>query len=438
MEYLIFSLSETFHALIGILSQRNPIKHKVSSLIYALLIFGLYHLTAIYGYPTYIANLLIFVLLITGYMVEPGNQSDDKMQGATVFATLPFINIKVDSFIQPFIFSFINLDSLETEFYLSHLSSLIIIFLLTRAELAVLKRWRLHFHRFTFLIIPITLSLYFYLFIDELTFSFTELNEVSSTAASVLITPFLALPILCIMSVLFLNNALNKSQEVAREKEQFKVSQAFSSMMADQYQEMRKFRHDYKNILLTLEGYIRDQEWQGLADYFHQHIQPTQVTTDQLGLELSRLSKIQSPDVRNLLFTKLAFAGTNGIDLSIEVPDDIHLNVVRNPIYLVRIIGILLDNAIEALSNQEGGKLTLAVFEDLGDVHLIIENDCQEDPGDLNKLLEAGYSTKGSGRGLGLSNALELARESQFQLTTQFANERFTQHLLIRKELLVP
>ena len=428
MEYLIFSLSETFHALIGILSQRNPIKHKFSFLIYALLIFGLYHLTAIYGYPTYIANLLIFVLLITGYMVEPGNQSDNKMEGATVFATLPFINIKVDSFIQPFILSFINLDSLETEFYLSHLSSLIIIFLLTRAELAVLKRWRLHFHRFTFLIIPITLSLYFYLFIDELTFSFTELNEVSSTAASVLITPFLALPILCIMSVLFLNNALNKSQEVAREKEQFKVSQAFSSMMADQYQEMRKFRHDYKNILLTLEGYIRDQEWQGLADYFHQHIQPTQVMTDQLGLELSRLSKIQSPDVRNLLFTKLAFAGTNGMDLNVE----------RNPIYLVRIIGILLDNAIEALSNQEGGKLTLAVFEDLGDVHLIIENDCQEDPGDLNKLLEAGYSTKGSGRGLGLSNALELARESQFQLTTQFANERFTQHLLIRKELLVP
>ena len=80
----------------------------------------------------------------------------------------------------------------------------------------------------------------------------------------------------------------------------------------------------------------------------------------------------------------------------------------------------------------------MAVFEDLGEVHLIIENDCQEDPGDLNKLLEAGYSTKGSGRGLGLSNALELARESQFQLTTQFANERFTQHLLIRKELLVP
>ena len=133
-----------------------------------------------------------------------------------------------------------------------------------------------------------------------------------------------------------------------------------------------------------------------------------------------------------------AFAGTNGIDLSIEVPDDLHLNVERNPIYLVRIIGILLDNAIEALSNQEGGKLTLAVFEDLGDVHLIIENECQEDPGDLNKLLEAGYSTKGSGRGLGLSNALELARESQFQLTTQFANQRFTQHLLIRKELLVP
>ena len=134
----------------------------------------------------------------------------------------------------------------------------------------------------------------------------------------------------------------------------------------------------------------------------------------------------------------MAFAGTNGIDLSIEVPDDIHLNVARNPIYLVRIIGILLDNAIEALSNQEGGKLALAVFEDQGQVHLIIENDCQEDPGDLNKLLEAGYSSKGSGRGLGLPNAMELARQSHFQLLTQFANGRFSQDLIIGKELLAP
>ena len=432
------NFSETYHLIISIFFQRKPLKLRLSLLIYAVIIYFISQLSQDRGLPTYILHTLVFLLLLLGHMIELGKLQEHRLSSVIIYATLPLINLQLEGYIEDFLLSVLPIDPIEMDFFISYLLPFIILVILTRCEVKLLDYLKAHLKIFDAASITFFLSFFFFYIISDITTSMAMLFEINELQAEIVSLPFLILPLMYILSVLFLNNALNKSQEVAREKEQFKVSQAFSSMMADQYQEMRKFRHDYKNILLTLEGYIRDQEWQGLADYFHQHIQPTQVMTDQLGLELSRLSKIQSPDVRNLLFTKLAFAGTNGIDLSIEVPDDIHLNVERNPIYLVRIIGILLDNAIEALSNQEGGKLTLAVFEDDGDVHLIIENDCQEDPGDLNKLLEAGYSTKGSGRGLGLSNALELARESQFQLTTQFANERFTQHLLIRKELLVP
>ena len=397
---LLINLSESYHTLIGIFAQRNPLKNWPMSFFYSMAVILISYSFSIFGFPTYVSQLVIFVVLLTGALIEPSDDKTNAMVKATIFATLPYINLKLDGFIQDFFLSNIQIESIETELIVSHIISLILIILLTRLEMSFYKYCQNQFDRLSFWIIPIQLSLYFFFIYSDLALTITEMYDASPAQTLLHFSPFVVLPILSILSIVFFNHAMNQSQEVAREKEQFKVSQAFSSMMADQYQEMRKFRHDYKNILLTLEGYIRDQEWQGLADYFHQHIQPTQV--------------------------------------SIEVPDDLHLNVARNPIYLVRIIGILLDNAIEALSNQEGGKLALAVFEDQGQVHLIIENDCQEDPGDLNKLLEAGYSTKGSGRGLGLSNALELARESQFQLTTQFANERFTQHLLIRKELLVP
>ena len=435
---LLINLSESYHTLIGIFAQRNPLKNWPMSFFYSMAVILISYSFSIFGFPTYVSQLVIFVILLTGALIEPSNDKTNAMVKATIFATLPYINLKLDGFIQDFFLSNIQIESIETELIVSHIISLILIILLTRLEMSFYKYCQNQFNQLSFWIIPIQLSLYFFFIYSDLALTITEMYDASPAQTLLHFSPFVVLPILSILSIVFFNHAMNQSQEVAREKEQFKVSQAFSSMMADQYQEMRKFRHDYKNILLTLEGYIRDQEWQGLADYFHQHIQPTQVTTDQLGQELSRLSKIQSPDVRNLLFTKLAFAGTNGIDLSIEVPDDIHLNVARNPIYLVRIIGILLDNAIEALSNQEGGKLALAVFEDQGQVHLIIENDCQEDPGDLNKLLEAGYSSKGSGRGLGLPNAMELARQSHFQLLTQFANGRFSQDLIIGKELLAP
>src|SRR5699024_11344897 len=40
--------------------------------------------------------------------------------------------------------------------------------------------------------------------------------------------------------------------------------------------EMRKFRHDYVNILSTLSDYIRENDMEGLRKYFNEEIIPMQ------------------------------------------------------------------------------------------------------------------------------------------------------------------
>ena len=68
------------------------------------------------------------------------------------------------------------------------------------------------------------------------------------------------------------------------------------------------------------------------------------------------------------------------------------------------IIGNLMDNAMDAVEDVPGGRIRLAVTEDLRGFTFVISNNGAPIPEDLlGRLFEPGVSTKGEGHGLGLS-----------------------------------
>ena len=139
----------------------------------------------------------------------------------------------------------------------------------------------------------------------------------------------------------------------------------------------------------------------------------------------------------------------------------VHLEV-RTPIEhmsakyvdIARVMGIYLDNAIEALSEQspsatttdfsdtgsvataDSSGLSIAMTSDDTAVMIIIRNRCPAFSLDIRKLGTISYSTKGTNRGLGLHIASEtLQSYKNIQHDTTYDDGYFTQILKIYHEV---
>ena len=76
--------------------------------------------------------------------------------------------------------------------------------------------------------------------------------------------------------------------------------------------------------------------------------------------------------------------------------------------------------------------MTVGMVQDRKAVHIIVQNDCRDDLPRVHKLKEAGFSTKGSNRGLGLANLAELVAQLPNVVSETLVEEgRFTQILVV-------
>ncbi|RXI27356.1 ATP-binding protein, partial [Arcobacter ellisii] len=104
--------------------------------------------------------------------------------------------------------------------------------------------------------------------------------------------------------------------------------------------EMRKFRHDYVNIITTLSDYIREDDMPGLRKYFDEHIVPMKDKLKTRSIKMNGIEKLKVREIKGLITTKIIQAQEKRIPISIEVPDEID-RIDMNTVELSRIIGII-------------------------------------------------------------------------------------------------
>ena len=197
--------------------------------------------------------------------------------------------------------------------------------------------------------------------------------------------------------------------------------------------EMRKFRHDYVNILSTLSDFIREEDMEGLRDYFHSEILPMQDSMQMNAIKINGIENLKVREIKGLLTTKILQAQEKNIRISIEVPEPIE-KIDMPIINLSRVIGILLDNAIEASEKINEEPLIRIAFiknEDTS-VTFIVMNKCEPDMPKVHTLFQENFSTKGKNRGLGLSTLKELTDSTtNVLLDTTIDNNYFIQKVEI-------
>jgi len=194
---------------------------------------------------------------------------------------------------------------------------------------------------------------------------------------------------------------------------------------------MRKFKHDYTNILTSMHSYIQDKDWDGLENYYITEIEKASAIITQRDFALESLHKIKIREVKGIVAAKLILAQNMDIDVSFEADSDID-QISLDSVTLVRMLGIILDNAIEELDALKSGTLFVACFKRDNAVTFVVRNTCRADMPSLRELEQVGYSTKGNKRGLGLSNLTEAVNtHPNVTLSTCAKNGKFSQELTI-------
>ena len=212
----------------------------------------------------------------------------------------------------------------------------------------------------------------------------------------------------------------------------------YTSELEQQQISIRKFRHDYQNIFLSIKSFIDDGDLQGLEKYYGENITTASKAIVENDFTLDSLQKIKVREIKSILASKVIAAQNLGRDVKVvvEVNEEIE-EIPMESIALVRMLGIILDNAIEAISERdfEGeGSLYVGVFKWSSGITIIIENTCSPNVPPLDQLWKSGFSTKGQGHGLGLGNLLELANQSSnLTLGTSVEDGKFRQELLIEE-----
>ena len=193
---------------------------------------------------------------------------------------------------------------------------------------------------------------------------------------------------------------------------------------------VRGFKHDFDNIVTTIGGYVKTNDMDGLKKYYVQLEDDCQKVNN---LYLLNPEIINNPGIYNLLTNKYNEAISKDIKVNMSLLLD--LSNLKMKIYeFARILGILLDNAIEA-SQECKEKIINITFRNDEKNHrqlIVIENTYNNKDVDTIKIFGKGISGKENHTGLGLWEIQNiLKKNNNISLFTTKTNEYFKQQLEI-------
>lgn len=188
------------------------------------------------------------------------------------------------------------------------------------------------------------------------------------------------------------------------------------------------FRHDFSNIMCTIGGYVQVKDIDGLSNYYNQ-IQKDITKMNNLGALNSDV--INNPAIFILISSKYSKALELGIEMNINV--FLNLENLNMKIYeFTRILGILLDNSIEAAKECDEKIINIEIRNEVKRNRqiLLVENTYLDKNIDTEKIFEKKYSTKQGNSGIGLWEVRQiLKRNNNLNLFTSKTDRLFKQQL---------
>lgn len=242
-----------------------------------------------------------------------------------------------------------------------------------------------------------------------LTLIFTVMQKLYDHVENLLI--FLIIQLIFFWILYFSINRREK-QRIHNELVENRLSnlKEYTDHLEQEQRKLRKFKHDYQNMLLSLEENLRSSDSQDAKDYLQTFKQYSDNYISESGLWMfNDFDNVKTPYLKSILINKTSQATEQGIDVHFECRYDVD-QIAMEPYDLVRIVGIAYDNAIEAVRNLDKNhrKINVMVYRTKGQTEVTIANPMQTAE-NLTHLKKEGVTTKKGHSGLGLANIEEIS-----------------------------
>jgi two-component system sensor histidine kinase AgrC len=212
---------------------------------------------------------------------------------------------------------------------------------------------------------------------------------------------FSAITFFTALSLIAYFKARKKEQDLRLAVEQKNIYEHYLTNLEENFNLLRAFKHDYQNMLLSLELYIEENDLKGLKHYFHELKIQSDLELNTIPDYYKALTAISNKSVKSILLAKITKAKNLGIPVTLEVTKK--CSFAFQEYEAVRILGILLDNAIEANSQTNQPMIQIAIIAEMNSLEIHVCNSYnQDDQIDINQIFQRDYSTKEKNTGIGL------------------------------------
>lgn len=220
-----------------------------------------------------------------------------------------------------------------------------------------------------------------------------------------------------------------KAMDLSQEKDKrIRIQKMCQESYEQLILEVRNRQHEFQNHLSALQGMCYScQTIEELSELQSKYC-------DRILVE-NKYNKLlyicKSPIVGGFLYSKFSKAGEQGITTEYQVDIDFKEQKM-DEFELIEMLGILYDNAVEAIASQEEKTIVVKVVQEGEELRISVENvapflSSQE----IASFFQQGFSTKGKGRGLGLAKLQKMAEKHKGRIVTQNVEREGTNWILI-------
>ena len=273
-------------------------------------------------------------------------------------------------------------------------------------------------------------GLHILLFISDIVGTTHHLNSFGSILAAIIF--------ICLLLCFFAMNSykVQVEKEIALKQKKFeqKYLQTYTDEIVKLYNEIRGFRHDYAGMLVSMQMAIDSENLQEIDRVYNEVLVKANQKLRSEKYTYFDLNNIEDSALRSLIAQSIVYARNNDVEFTLEVKDVI-TRLSIDLLDLVRIMSILLNNAVEGAADSYLKQMEVAVIKMDFETVIVIQNSCKITMTPSENLFALGFSTKGRNRGLGLNNVNEiLDKYDNIILETEMEDNTFRQIIRFKRE----
>ncbi|WP_042751903.1 competence system sensor histidine kinase ComD [Streptococcus mitis] len=267
-------------------------------------------------------------------------------------------------------------------------------------------------------------------FISDMVSTIKHLNSFGSILSSIV---FISL-LLTFFAMNSHKEQMEKEIALKQKKFEQKHLQNYTDEIVALYNEIRGFRHDYAGMLVSMQMAIDSGDLQEIDRVYTEVLVKANHKLRSDKYTYFDLNNIEDSALRSLVAQSIVYARNNGVEFTLEVKD----TITKLPIELldlVRIMSVLLNNAVEGSADSYKKQMEVAVIKMETETVIVIQNSCKMTLTPSGDLFALGFSTKGRNRGVGLNNVKELLdKYNNIILETEMEDSTFRQIIRFKRE----